>query len=174
MKKDNVLNQLKEAVAKADSIKQSMVDQIEVLKGKRRKYYSNDKVAIFRVEDIEKECNDDTLSILNRKINLLENAVKNFKYSNYDFFKGPAKKYIDLIYIEVNGLDNKINNSLDEASRAIEEAENHMEYLKEVEVPTIKEEISRLLEPLGEDVYGYWCDLSGTHILERLKRRLEE
>ena len=173
MKKDIVLNQLKEAVAEADSIKQSMLDQIEVLKGKRRKYYSNDKVAIFRVEDIEKECNDDTLSILNRKIALLQSAVENFKYSNYDFYNEAAKVYVDTIYNHVSALDDKIAKRYEEASKAIEDARNHMEYLREVEVPSIRDEICNLLEPLKEDTWTYYGDLSGTYVLDNLKIRME-
>lgn len=170
--KEKILKELEAAVAKCNEIKQAMIDQLKVLEEKRKNYNIQDKVVILSIDDID--FNDDTISMLNRKINLLEAAIRGFKYTNYDFYKGPAKDYIDSIYKEVNGLDNKINNSLDEASRAIEEAENHMEYVKEVEVPTIKKEISRLLEPLREDVYGYWCDFSGTHLLERLKRKLEE
>ena len=91
----------------------------------------------------------------------------------------PSETISDTEYKEVEGITNVLligtdARTLDEASRAIEEAENHMEYVQEVEVPTIKKEISRLLEPLREDVYGYWCDFSGTHLLERLKRKLEE
>ena len=165
--------QLVEAVAKANGIKKEMIDQIETLKEKRKRYYSNDKVDIFRVEDIEKECNDDTLSILNRKINLLENAVKNFKYSNYDFYNEAAKVYVDTIYNHVSALDDKIAKRYEEASKAIEDARNHMEYLREVEVPLIRDEICNLLEPLKEDTWTYYGDLSGTYVLDKLKIRME-
>ena len=173
MKKDKVvLMQLVEAVAKANGIKKEMMDQIETLKEKRKTFNIANSAIILSVDDID--CNGDSISTLNRKINLLENAVKTFRYSNYDFYKDAAKKYIDLIYKEVVGMEEKIRNSFDEAEKAIDEAEKHMEYLREVETPAIREEISQLLEPLGEDIYQYYWDISGTYVLDKLKRSIEE
>ena len=166
------MKQLEEAVAKADNIRQAMIDQIETLKEKRKNYNVKDSVVILSVDDID--FNDDTISILNRKINLLEAAIRGFKCSNYDFYKIAAKQYIDLIYKEVNGLDNKIDNSLEEAEKAITDAEKAMEELKAERIPAIRAEMAQLLEPLGEEVNGYWYDLRGTHVLNNLKRRIEK
>ena len=172
MKKDKVLKELEAAVLKANAIKQAMIDQIKVLEEKRKNYNVKDSVVVLSVDDID--FNDDTISVINRKINLLENAIRGFKYSNYDFYKIAAKQYIDLIYKEVNGLDNKIDNSLEEAEKAITEAEKAMEELKAERIPAMRAERAQLLEPLGEEVNGYWYDLKGTHVLNNLIRRIEK
>ena len=172
MKKDKVLKELEAAVLKANAIKQAMIDQIKVLEEKRKNYNVKDSVVVLSVDDID--FNDDTISVINRKINLLENAVKTFKCSNYDFYKDAAREYIDLIYKEVNELDNKIDNSLDAAKKAIEEAEKAMEELKAERIPAMRAERAQLLEPLGEEVNGYWYDLKGTHVLNNLIRRIEK
>ena len=126
--KEKILKELEAAVAKCNEIKQAMIDQLKVLEEKRENYNIQDKVVILSIDDID--FNDDTISMLNRKINLLEAAIRGFKYSNYDFYKEPAKDYIDLIYKEVNGLDNKINNKHQEQSKKLKSIWNMYKKLK--------------------------------------------
>ena len=170
--KEKILKELEAAVAKCNEIKQAMIDQIKVLEEKRKNYNIQDKVVILSIDDID--FNDDTISILNRKINLLEAAIRGFKCSNYDFYKIAAKQYIDLIYREIDGLDNKIETRLDEAEKAITDAEKAMEELKMEEIPSIRATMSEMLEPLGPEVYGFFYDLKGTHVLNNLRRRIEK
>ena len=49
-----------------------------------------------------------------------------------------------------------------------------MEELKAERIPAMRAEMAQLLEPLGEEVNGYWYDLKGTHVLNNLIRRIEK
>lgn len=175
LKLDEVVTELNTAVEIANNKKGELEKALEKEKEKRKSIINtmSNTTKVIDINELDSLAQGD-IYFINKKIYLLEKALKEFDYVNYEEYRIAALKYIEFISDNIFELDNKIKNEVDEAERKLIQAQENRDNVKEIIIPQIREEIEILVQPLQKSVYGTYRDYSGASVLTKVKRQIEK
>ena len=170
---DNVFNNLKVEIERVNDSKDKIRKRIEELKAQRRMINSSNGITLvgFDIEKIENDNQACNLTDINSKIEKLELALKQNIF-NDEKLRLAAREYIESIESAISDLDDKIKRNTDEVEELIKTTEQRKEEI-ERENHDLTIEIEELLFPLGESVFSYNSNYTGSYKIHKLKEKVK-